>query len=168
MRHPPDDLVHTVRTGARAWALARNYRLQEVDDVEGDALLFLCSYEPPEGWDVYGATMRKLYWHLVDCERARARQRVTHRVDVEPEGLHAGAVDDGYAQVELELMLDVLTPHEREALLAGATAGDSAVLARREGVSEDCIAYRRRRARARLRAELERDGFRRRTGPPQA
>lgn len=152
---PSPELVESVRRMTRAWGVRRGMRHADLDDLEGDALEWLCRYEPPEGWDPRGAVITKLHWQLrtIARDNVRALRRTPW-----PHGLDLDGVthEQGYDAIDSELLLDSLdNADERRALLACSTLGDAAVLARREHVHLSTIHHRARRARAHVLAAWE-------------
>lgn len=150
MQDPSPELIAQVRRWARGWGYRRGYRGADLEDLEGDALLWLCGYEPPDGFDVVGATLHALIWALRTETRTRARAQRRWYAGPRPRFEDLVYRDPGYDEVDLELLLDGLPRCEREACLACLTPGDSEALARRDGVTSGAITRRRGRARARL------------------
>lgn len=179
MHDPSVELVTTVRRFTRAWAARRGLRHADTDDLEGDALEWLATYQPPDGWNPTAATLHALRWKLGTLARTAKRDNDRRPalaglpIDIEPDPWHTerhdripawaralwhsyGAIDPDYGLVDTELLLDALDDHdERRALLACATHGDAAELARREHVDLSTIHKRAGRARAHVLAALE-------------
>lgn len=174
MHDPSVELVTTVRRFTRAWAARRGLRHADTDDLEGDALEWLATYQPPDGWNPTAATLHALRWHLGTLARTAKRDNDRRPalaglpIDVEPDPWHTdrhdrtpgwaralwhsyGTTDPAYDQVDAELRLnEIPDPDERQALIAVATHGDAAALARRQGVHLSTIHHRARRARTHL------------------
>lgn len=154
MRDPSPELVDRVSRYAAGWARRRGYPYGDIDDVIGDALEWLCRYEPPAGWDPLGSVLQKLPWILATRERGQARGRRRHNYRHAPT-VYVEDWDGIDARIDLDRLLAGVSVSERQALFACITYGDAAELASREGVHLSTIHHRARRARARVLAAME-------------
>lgn len=168
MRNPSPELVARVRANARRFGAARGIAPCHVEDLECDALEWLCRYTPPDGWDVTGATLHALKWALLDIARkqARAIRRRPYPIGLpgqyDPDDPYGGDLDrvmfrhatasDETARVDLALLVDTLPPLERDSIIA--PRGDGRLVAKKHRVTESAVSYARQRGAARLRSAL--------------